>query len=149
MAVLATFASRWVPGPCGAPDVPNGDIGDPPPALSAIREVTNEEGEELSSKYQQYHHHPPPTLGELCELSNHQPIRITIKINVFGEDDHQCTKYECTLLREQLYVYIPDATIEKSRQAFIRLLEFAEEDVEAKRVVVYFEKKNPDRGKNF
>ena len=45
----------------------------------------------------------------------------------------------------ELFIHIPNTPTDNSKEAFIALLEFAEEELYCKNVIVYFDKTKPDR----
>jgi len=49
------------------------------------------------------------------------------------------------LFNEELFVHIPNTTTDNSKEAFIALLEFAEEELYCKKVIVYFDKTKSNR----
>lgn len=85
-------------------------------------------------------------INELSKHSIKEPIKITVKITLLDSIEVQ---WESVLINEILYVYISQPPTGNSKEAFIALLEFAEEELHCKTVVVYLDKQNPDRSKYF
>lgn len=112
--------------PCGAPDVPNNGI-----TLHRHLSVITVNEDSVSSKL------APPTIGELAKQSRHQAIKITLKITLL---DSLTAQWDSILFKEELFVHIPNNTTDNSKEAFIALLEFAEEELCCKKVIVYFDK---------
>lgn len=56
-------------------------------------------------------------------------------------------QWDSILFKEELFVHIPNNTSDNSKEAFIALLEFAEEELCCKKVIVYFDKDKSNRSK--
>jgi len=55
-------------------------------------------------------------------------------------------EWEAILWKENLYIHIPNGiSLDNSKEAFISLLEFAEEELQCMRVTVYFNKNRSDK----
>jgi len=86
---------------------------------------------------------PPPTIGELTKQSRQQPIRLTLSIRLL--DGHE-VDWEAIIWKENLLINIPNGiSLDNSKEAFISLLELAEEELKCSRVTVYFDKNRTDR----
>ena len=62
--------------------------------------------------------------------------------------DSLTVQFESILVNDELFIHIPNtATTDhsNSKEAFIALLEFAEEELRCKRIIVYFEKNKNNR----
>jgi len=117
----------WARGLGGVPDVPH---------TATVSSILTEEGSGVG-KYK-----APPSIGELNKLSCHNAIRLTLNIALI----EQHVKWDAILWRETLFIHIPNAIApDNSKEAFISLLEFAEEELTFKQVTVYFSKDRPDR----
>lgn len=86
----------------------------------------------------------PPSICELAKQSRQQAIKLTLKITLL---DSLTVQWDSILFNEELFVHIPNNTTDNSKEAFIALLEFAEEELYCKKVVVYFDKTKTDRSK--
>jgi len=123
----------WAPGLCGVPDVPQtaNNIN----RVSSV--LTEEEGSGLG-KYK-----APPSIVELTKLSLQDAIRLTLNITLIEQQD---VIWDAILWREVLFIRIPSGiSLDNSKEAFISLLEFAEEELQCKQVTVYFDKNRNDR----
>lgn len=159
--------SLSAPGHCGIPDVPTGNIAaaaaDHPlivhnnvetnhlnlntPSLTIFNESKN-----VFSKLTQLSTASAvattaarsttiASIGDLSKQSLNEPIKLTLKITLL--DSLQVT-WESLLINEILYVYISQPPNGNSKEAFIALLEFAEEELHCKKVVVSIDKQNQD-----
>lgn len=54
-------------------------------------------------------------------------------------------KWEAVLYRGELFVHIPINARDNSKEAFIGLLEFAEDQLFARKITVYFDKNNMNK----
>lgn len=131
LSLLITFNSANF---SGAPDVPNDGI-----TLHRHSSVITVNEDSVTSKL------APPTIGELAKQSRHQPIKITLKITLL---DSLTVQWDSILIKEELFVHIPNNTTDNSKEAFIALLEFAEEELCCKKVIVYFDKAKSNRSKS-
>lgn len=127
-----------------------------PPIFNSNRIFNHSNGSPLfnnSSKF--FGQTPPPSnsissssiqlpINELSKHSIKEPVKITVKITLLDSIEVQ---WESLLINEILYVYISQPPTGNSKEAFIALLEFAEEELHCKTVVVYLDKQNPDRSK--
>jgi len=85
----------------------------------------------------------PPTIGELTKLSCRDAIRLTLNISLI---EQYAIKWDALLWRENMYIQIPNGIPpDNSKEAFISLLELAEEQLQCKQVMVYFSKERSDR----
>nr|XP_046909666.1 uncharacterized protein LOC124491101 [Dermatophagoides farinae] len=158
-----------MPALMSIPDVPNGNITAPPiqnqTSITVVDESSNSppininrifshpfnnnisNGSPLFNNSSKFFGQTPPSSIQLPidELSKHsikEPIKITVKITLLDSIEVQ---WESVLINEILYVYISQPPTGNSKEAFIALLEFAEEELHCKKVVVYLDKQNPDR----
>lgn len=124
----------------GAPDVPNSDT-----ALRRHSSITSvNQSSKSTSKYVSQ---PISSPSDLTKQSVNQAIKISLKITLL---DSLTVQYESILLNQELFVFIPNITsAENSKEAFIALLEFAEEELLCKKLVVYFDKNKPNRSMFF
>lgn len=151
--------SLSAPGHCGIPDVPNnGNIAEATTPLPLQRNSSLEDessNSSIDSEDSVYFKYQPSTtttttltntnpisIGELSKHSLQEPIKVTLKITLL---DSLNVQWESLLINETLYVYISNPPTGNSKEAFIALLEFAEEELNCKKVIVYFDKQNPDR----
>lgn len=137
----------------GIPDVPNGNITSATAfaehhyQLSPLTTILDEsKGYPIKS----FSSITPPSspqalissIKELGKLSILEPIKLTLKITLLDSIEVQ---WETLLVNEILYVYLTNMPTGNSKEAFIALLEFAEEELHCKKVVAYFDKQNPER----
>jgi len=133
-----------VRGLCGIPDVPQTANNN----INRLSSTLTEEGNDGSDgsgggvgKYNAYR--MPPNIGELTKQSCNNAIRLTLNINLRERHD---VKWEAILWRQNLFIHIPNRIcLDNSKEAFISLLEFAEEELLCMRVTVYFDKNRSDR----
>jgi len=84
----------------------------------------------------------PPSIGELTKQSVQDALRLTLHFNLAEQHD---VKWDAVLWRENLYLQIPNGIpLEGSKEAFITMLEFAEEELRCKHVTVCFSKNRSD-----
>ena len=58
-------------------------------------------------------------------------------------------KWQAILYKGHLYLNVPNGLgIEKSKEAFVTLLEFAEEEINCSHIIVYFMKNRPERSES-
>lgn len=131
----------------GIPDVPNGDITvalrtPQKPSLTVIDEGIH--SNVYNTKLPPATHSSIVSIEDLSKQSIHQPIKLTLKITLL---DSLTVQWESLLINEILYVYIANPPTGNSKEAFIDLLEFAEEELHCRKVIVYLDKQNPDRSK--
>jgi len=125
---------HWVRGLCGVPDVPQSTANSNINRVSSI--LTAESN--VFGKYK-----APPSIGELTKQSCQQAIRLTLNISLL--EGHQ-VKWEAIIWRENLFIHVPNGiSLDNSKEAFISLLEFAEEELQCMTVTVYFDKNRSDR----
>jgi len=122
-------------GLCGIPDVPHTANNN----INRLSSTLTEEGSGSGlGKYRS-----PPSIGELTKQSCNNPIRLTLNITLREQHD---VKWESILWRQNLFIHIPTAIcLDNSKQAFISVLEFAEEELLCMQVIVYFNKNRTDR----
>jgi ornithine decarboxylase antizyme 1 len=83
------------------------------------------------------------SVGELNGLSCSGAIRLSLNV---ASSEQQHVQWEAILWKENLFILIPTGvTLDNSKQAFISLLELAEEELGCKQVTVYFNKDRNDR----
>lgn len=83
--------------------------------------------------------YPPP--NQLSLLSLKHPVKVTFVLPV-----HQGTTWEGLIVERNLYLDIPAGVgVERNKEAFVTLLEFAEEQLGCQTVVVCLVKNSPDR----
>lgn len=124
----AIFVFLSARGLGGAPDVPH--------TANFVSSKLTEEGSGVG-KYKL-----PPTIGELTKLSCQDPIRLTLNIELIEQN----VKWDAILWNEILFIHVPNSiALDNSKEAFISLLEFAEEELMCKQVNVYFSKNRSDR----
>jgi len=128
-----TTVFPWVRGLCGAPDVPQSRIID----TNRVSSISLSESNVLG-KYR-----APPSIGELTKQSRQHAIRLTLNIRLLEGHD---VDWEAIIWKENLFINIPNGiSLDNSKEAFIELLEFAEEELHCRRVTVYFGKNRTDR----
>lgn len=135
MVVFVITVFRWVRSLCGVPDVSqtnaNSNINS-----NRVLSILTVESNLLAIK-------SPPSIVDLTKQSRQQAIRLTLSITLL--EGHE-VKWEAILWRENLFIHIPDGiSLDNSKEAFISLLEFAEEELQCMAVTVYFEKNRSDR----
>jgi len=129
-----TTVFHWVRGLSGAPDVPQSD---PLIDTNRVSSISLSESNVLG-KYR-----APPSIGELTKQSRQQPLKLTLSIRLLEGHD---VEWEAIIWKENLLISIPNGiSLDNSKEAFISLLELAEEELQCLRVTVYFEKSRPDR----
>jgi hypothetical protein len=85
----------------------------------------------------------PPSIGELTKQSRQHAIRLTLNIQLLEGKD---VEWDAIIWKETLFIHIPNGiSLDNSKEAFISLLEFAEEELQCMRVTVYFDKNRSDR----
>jgi len=128
-----TTVFPWVRGLCGAPDVPQSSIIN----ANRVSSISLSESNVLG-KYR-----APPSISEVTKQSRQQPIRLTLNIQL--QEGHD-VDWEAIIWKENLFIHIPNGiSLDNSKEAFISLLEFAEEELKCMRVTVYFDKNRTDR----
>ncbi|KAJ6225822.1 hypothetical protein RDWZM_004367 [Blomia tropicalis] len=128
-----------------APDVPYNEIAlnRHSSSSSSILTVSEDDHHALVTSKFGSQTLPLPSVGELAKLSRQQAIKITLKITLL---DSLTVQWESILFNEELFIRIPSNTsTDNSKEAFIALLEFAEEELYCKNVVVYFDKNKSNR----
>ncbi|XP_065285701.1 ornithine decarboxylase antizyme 1 [Dermacentor albipictus] len=131
----ATTVSLWVLGLCGVPDAPHaadvslsstggsgvGSLKAPPVDNSHVRK-----GGELFSRQW-----------------SEEAVRLTFRCRLTEQTE---VNWETVLCQDRLYVQLPSCVLpDGSREAFVTLLEFAEEQLGCTHVLVLFNKDRPDR----
>lgn len=85
----------------------------------------------------------PPSVGELTKQSRQHAIRLTLNIQLLEGHD---VEWEAIIWKENLLINIPNGiSLDNSKEAFISLLEMAEDELQCERVTVYFDKNRSDR----
>lgn len=133
--ILTFMILHWC---LGAPDVPpTANIN-----ISRLSSILNEEG--IGSGVGKYK--SVPSIGDLTKQSCQDAIRLTLNINLLEQPD---VKWDSILWRENLFIHIPNGIpLENSKEAFISMLEFAEEELQCMQVTVYFDKNRSDRSES-
>lgn len=126
----------WVPGLCGAPDVPY-------TTEVTLNIAEDDIGDNFGGKSSLLKKKPPYTnLQEITKLSNENAVRLTFLWPTFENHNN---KWDAILCRGNLYLHVPNGlALETSKQAFISLLEYAEE-LHCSNVVVWFPKNKAER----
>jgi len=63
-----------------------------------------------------------------------------------SQEGHNEVKWSALLFKGHLYLSVPNGlVVERSKEAFVTLLEFAEEQLDCSAIVVYFAKNRPER----
>ncbi|XP_064470384.1 ornithine decarboxylase antizyme 1-like [Ornithodoros turicata] len=125
-----TTASLWVQGLCGAPDAPH--------AVNVSLSSTGGSGVGSLKA-------PPVDNGHFQKeelRSSEDAVLLTFSYRLAQNTDVQ---WEAVLWQDKLHVQLPPVMPEGSRQAFVALLEFAEEQLSCQHVIVFFTKDRPDR----
>ncbi|XP_054161486.1 ornithine decarboxylase antizyme 1-like [Oppia nitens] len=123
----------WVRGLSGAPDVPQSQLID----VNRVSSISLSESNILG-KYR-----APPTIEELTKQSRQSAIRLTLNIRLLEGHD---VEWKAIIWKENLLIQIPNGiSLDNSKEAFISLLELAEEELTCQRVTVYFDKNRSDR----
>jgi len=117
----------------GAPDVSHGGI-----TLHRNSSIITVNDSTVASKL------VPPSICDLAKQSRQEAIKITLSITLL---DSLTVQWDSILFNEELFIHIPNTTTDNSKEAFIALLEFAEEELCCKKVVVYFDKTKPNKSK--
>jgi len=82
---------------------------------------------------------------ELAKLAAQSPTRISFSISL---TDKKSWTWEAVLWRSNLFLDVPQRiTAFASKEGFVALLEFAEEVLACKNVILAINKDRPDRGK--
>jgi len=86
----------------------------------------------------------------IADLTNHD-LAITGEVGLefifdIGDDDYE-VRWQATIYPEgRMLVHVPMAALpEGSKESFVRLLEFAEEDLSCREVFIQIQKDHPDR----
>jgi len=87
---------------------------------------------------------------ELVKRSKKEPVQVTFRFDnlpIFcNANDATTTHWSAILWQGDLYLNVPDGiAIERSKEAFVSLLEFAEEQLGCRSIVVCFSKSRPER----
>lgn len=82
--------------------------------------------------------------------SEHEPVQVTFRFEnlpLFSNaNDATSTQWAAILWHGDLYLSVPNGiAIERSKEAFVSLLELAEEQLGCKSIVVCFSKSRPER----
>jgi len=85
----------------------------------------------------------PPSNGDFTKQSCQDALRLTLNLTLAEQQD---VNWDAVLWHESLYLQIPNGIpLDGSKEAFITLLEFAEEELQCKQVTVCFAKNRSDR----
>lgn len=91
-----------------------------------------------------------PCVSQLIKCSSQGPTQMTFSYAWAGlsQEGHNEVKWSALLFKGTLYLSVPNGlVVERSKEAFVTLLEFAEEQLDCSAIVVYFEKNRPERRK--
>lgn len=122
-----------VQGLCGAPDEPH--------AANVL--LLNAEGSGVG-KFKE----PPVTVipGKWEEVTKQSILEAVIVTFKFHLAEHTDIQWNAVLWQRRLYVQVPDVGMtEGSKEAFLSLLEFSEEELQCSHIIVCFSKSRPDR----
>lgn len=89
-----------------------------------------------------------PCVSELVKCSLQGPTQMTFSYAWAGlsQEGHNEVKWSALLFKGHLYLSVPNGlVVERSKEAFVTLLEFAEEQLDCSAIVVYFAKNRPER----
>ncbi|XP_021954431.1 ornithine decarboxylase antizyme 2 [Folsomia candida] len=113
-----------------------GGIGDVPHSSDATHDLTGGEGEGEPGLSPNYDH-------EHKEFPKNQPIKISFR---YPLTQHNTLTWDTTLIKNNLYIEIPNGCLpDASKEAFVALLEYAEEVLRCHHAVVCFKKDRMDR----
>jgi len=180
LVALARTRLTWVPGLCGAPDVPKsaayqggGEAGSLFEGVTGGRSasglvVSNNDGSLVSvkspeivvihvdlldiAKKQQHKHSGSGitssngginTPQDILGRSQGEPVKICF--NFGGNLNDNSNVWEGVIWQGDLFLTIPGFMIERSKEAFITLLEYAEEELRCNSIIVCFSKLLVDR----
>jgi len=119
-----------VPGLCRIGDVPHASDG---PNLTA------ESGGDVPSLSVD----PPYDNHELKEFPKNQATKITFRYSL---TPHTILSWDTTLMNNNLYIEVPHGCLpDASKEAFVALLEYAEEVLQCHHAIVCFKKDRVDR----
>lgn len=155
-AVNSSTALTSVPGLSGVPDVPTNKAI---VSSASLVSVEVEEARGLVSKEQSLS--TDVNCKELTSRSDNEPIQLTFRFSNLNNSnsgaqtppltgnnaDTVCdlTQWSALLWRGDLYLNVPDGIhIERSKEAFVTLLEFAEEELYCKSLIVCLAKNRPE-----
>lgn len=123
-----------VQGLCGAPDAPH--------AANVL--LLNAEGSGVG-KFKE----PPVTAAvsvKWDEVTNQSEDEAVVLVFNFQLTDSKVTQWNSVLWKRRLYVQVPDSGMtDGSKEAFLTLLEFAEDELQCSHVIVCFSKSRPDK----
>lgn len=106
-------------GLCGAPDVPPLQIGQPPP------------------------HNKPQEIGLAEAVARGGSIRITFILRLTEQTE---AVWETLLFDKKLYIQVPTSLLpDGSKEGFVTLLEYAEEELHCTDIIVCLKKDRTDR----
>nr|CAB3264546.1 ornithine decarboxylase antizyme-like [Phallusia mammillata] len=118
---FSTVTSNWPQGLGSAPDVPN--------------KVYVRNGASESVKF------ACDVLSKECMSVTKNCQDIQLKTFLRQKAEHTIISYDTVQLQDQLFVRVP---LDLSKDSFIELLDYAEESLSVKRVIVCIERSNPD-----
>ncbi|CAN7984318.1 unnamed protein product, partial [Ixodes hexagonus] len=129
-----TTASLWVQGLCGAPDAPH----------AADVSLSSTGGSGVGSLKAPPVDNSHAGKGELLARQwSQEAVRLTFRCRLTENTE---VGWETVLCQGRLFVQLPGCALpEGSREAFVALLEFAEEQLGCDHVLVFFAKDRPDR----
>ena len=80
----------------------------------------------------------------LKAFAKNHPVKISFRYPLTSQT---VLTWDTTLMRDNLYIGIPEGCLpDASKEAFVELLEFAEEKLHCQFAIVYFKKDRVDRG---
>jgi ornithine decarboxylase antizyme 1 len=81
----------------------------------------------------------------LTKQSIQEPIRLSFAFNN-NSTEHSDVHWDAILWHENLYLQVPNGVfLERSKEAFVSLLEFAEEELSCSHIIVCFNKNRNER----
>jgi len=131
--VSDTTVLTWVHGLDIAPDVPHVVEWS---SWLAEDLVAKDVGRKMQS--------PPATITtNLPKLSQDAPVRLTFNFELI---QNQSISWDAVLWQRSLYLKLPNNMVmDGSKEAFINLLEFAEDEIDCENVIVCFSKQRTDK----
>ncbi|XP_067143053.1 ornithine decarboxylase antizyme 1-like [Centruroides vittatus] len=128
------IVSLWGQGLCGAPDVPH--------ATDVCLLITEGSGVG-KKKVPPVVHKVPFNKEEIITQSNQDAVLLTFQ---FQLSEHTVVKWDTILWQNKLYIQLPNGFMpDGSKEAFVTLLEFSEEQLQCNHVIVCFSKSRTDR----
>ncbi|XP_046637747.1 ornithine decarboxylase antizyme 1-like [Daphnia pulicaria] len=142
----------WGWGLGGGPDVPhaaNNQVGSTPPeGLSSSHggvgnNHNNKQQQQLSANSQEVIQQQQHIGAELVKASRQQPTRLAFVLELTATRDW---RWEGVLWRGRLYLEVPSRLVQTgSKEGFVALLEYAEEELQCSHVILALSKDRADR----